>query len=483
MRKVLVFVSLFALSLFAVQAQNEVDAFRFSQNNYAGTARFMGAGSSFSAIGGDFTSLAINPAGIGVFKRSEISFTPLVLNVLNTGCAYGNDYATSNLLRYTLTSFGMVYAWNLSDEHTRWKTMQLGFGYNRTNDFNNSLFMVGRSHSTSMVDDFISSANGTFYGNLTHDGKIAWDSWLIDTISGEMAKYYSPITGHDLKQSKYAITTGGVDELDFSWGGNYDDKLFLGLTVGVPFLDYTMRSEYEEADDNDEIYSFDNYTVTDRLESTGIGINAKVGVIYQPVSFMRIGVAVHTPTYYNNIKETFNRNIYVTNSLDPNSDESYENTSRYKLVTPFRVIGSVGFLIAKRAFINAEYEFADYSTARLYSSDLAVFRYPFIIENDNIQNNYKGAHSLRVGGELTVTHFFLVRLGYGYTSSPFVTQETNGDTHSVSCGIGFRGRFFFTDLAYIWRYNGTDYKLYSTADNASITCKTNRFAWTMGWKF
>ena len=215
--------------------------------------------------------------------------------------------------------------------------------------------MGGNSQGTSMTDDFIESANGTYWGNLTHDAEAAWETWLIDTLGGEPQQYWSPLSNHDLWLSKDIRTKGGIDEMNFSFGGNYDDKLYVGLTVGVPFLDYTMNAEYTERDLNDEINSFDYFTVNDRMHTTGVGINAKVGIIYQPVEFLRIGVAFHSPTVYNNLKETLNRQVNVYNTSDPNSDWEYDNVSKYKLCTPLRVMGSVGFIIAKRAFINAEY--------------------------------------------------------------------------------------------------------------------------------
>lgn len=483
MKKLFILVLVSILSIVSMQAQDELDAFRFSQTDYAGTARFMGAGSSFGAIGGDFSSLAVNPAGIGVFKRHEISFTPVVISAINTESTYGETLSLDNRVRYSLTNFGMAFSWKIKKEDSKWKMAQFAFGYNRIYDFNRSIFFEGRSNNTSMTDDFVASANGTFYENLTHDAESAWQTWLIDTIPGSLYQYYSPLHNHDFQQNKYYRTTGGIDEMSFSFGGNYNDNLFVGVTIGVPFLDYTLNAEYEEIDDEDFINSFEKYTVTDRMHTTGVGINAKIGVIYQPIDFLRIGVAFHTPTFYNSMKETLNRQFYVLNQEDANSKWEYDNTSKYKLSTPLHVIGSLGFIIAKRAFINAEYEFVPYSMATLYSSDNNTYRYNFSQENTNIQEKYKASHSVRIGGEVTITNYLVARVGYGFTSSPYKESVSNGNIHNASCGIGYRGKYFFADFAYTWRLSGEDYYMYSTADLTSTQTKRHRFALSLGWKF
>ena len=41
-----------------------------------GTARSGGMGNAFGALGGDFTSVSINPAGLGVYRSGELSITP-----------------------------------------------------------------------------------------------------------------------------------------------------------------------------------------------------------------------------------------------------------------------------------------------------------------------------------------------------------------------------------------------------------------------
>ena len=489
MKKIVLSVMLALAVMTGAFAQNDLDAFRFSQTNWEGTARFMGAGGAFGAIGGDFSCLSTNPAGIGVFKKTEISFTPLVVTAFKTSSEYAGEKSPANRVRYSLTNFGSVFAIPLckGDEESvsKWRMMQFGFGYNRVMDFNNLTYATGMNNGNSIATAFVNAANGTGYGNLEGDALCAWNTWLIDTVQGLPSQYYEMLSGHSLRQSNYVKTSGGIDELSFSAGSNYDDKLFLGLIIGVPVLDFSSETEYVEDDENDVITNFEKMTMYDKMHTSGVGINAKVGIIYQPVSFLRIGAAFHTPTYYGNLKETFEREMVTNFETEGEYSYSYDNISKYKLGTPLRAIGSIGFIIAKRAFISAEYEFTDYGMATLYSSDDIRYRYSFTGENLEISKKYRSCHSVRVGGELTVTNFFLIRLGYGYSTSPFRDGANDGSVHMASGGVGFRGKVFFCDFAYQFRHYGQNYWFFpsETLEPVTTTNNSHRFVATLGVKF
>ena len=489
MKNLLLSVTLTLAVIAGAFAQNDLDAFRFSQTNWEGTARFMGAGGAFSAIGGDYSCMSSNPAGIGVFKKSEISFTPLVITAYKTNADYAGESSPASRVRYSVTNFGAVFALPLNKDIenpvSKWRMTQFGFGYNRIMDFNNLTYASGMGNGSSIATAFVNAANGIGYGSIEGDALCAWNTWLIDTLPGETSQYREFLSGHSLRQSNYVRTKGGIDELAFSFGGNYDDKLFLGLTVGVPILDYNYEAQYLEEDENDVVTNFEKLDIYDQMHTSGVGVNAKLGVIYQPLSFLRIGAAFHTPTYYGNLKENFEREVTTNYSVEGSYNHSYDNISKYKLGTPLRAIGSIGFIIAKRAFLSAEYEFTDYGMATLYSSDNIRYRYNFTEENLEISKKYRSCHSIRVGGELTLANFFLIRLGYGYSTSPFKDGANDGSAHTASGGIGFRGKIFFCDFTYQYRHYGQNYWFYpsETLDPVVTTNNSHRFVATLGVKF
>ena len=202
------------------------------------------------------------------------------------------------------------------------------------------------------------------------------------------------------------------------------------------------------------------------------------------MDFLRLGVAIHTPTYYSTLKENYHRSIY-SKFDDKSYDDEYDNISKYKLSTPFRVMGSVGFLIAKRAFITAEYEFADYSMAKLLSSESALYRYNFRDENQSIKEKYGACHTVRAGAEFQVTNYFILRAGYAYSSSPFKKGINTGDCHKICAGLGFHGKVFYTDFAYVCQLAKEDYWYFNNdmLNPVNASNVNHKFAATFGVKF
>ena len=79
----------------AVRAQGDYEAFTFSQADYWGTARFMGAGGAFGATGGDFSALSTNPASIGLYQRYKTTVSPMQLNFGYTDTWYNGDKSSA----------------------------------------------------------------------------------------------------------------------------------------------------------------------------------------------------------------------------------------------------------------------------------------------------------------------------------------------------------------------------------------------------
>ena len=83
-----------AISTITANAQNEVDALRYSTQNLSGTARYSAMGGAFGSLGGEFSTLSSNPAGIGMYQFSELTFTPsLNLNATKSYYNGNNLYA------------------------------------------------------------------------------------------------------------------------------------------------------------------------------------------------------------------------------------------------------------------------------------------------------------------------------------------------------------------------------------------------------
>ena len=127
-------------SLFSIEviAQNEIDALRYSRLNYSGSARFVAMGGAFGALGADFTTLSHNPAGIGLYRSSEISITPSI-GITRTEALLNGNFREDSRYNFNLGSAGIVMASSAESRNSQsaWKNIQFGFGINRLANFNN----------------------------------------------------------------------------------------------------------------------------------------------------------------------------------------------------------------------------------------------------------------------------------------------------------------------------------------------------------
>jgi len=491
LKKITLCISLIALMQISINAQNEIDALRFSENDWQGTARFMGAGKAFGAVGAEFSALNTNPASIGLYKKFDITFTPMTLSVFRNTSGYNNTATLAQAVKYNVGSAGIVLALP-GISSTQWKKFQIGFGFNRIKNFNNTFSMEGRNQGNTIGSLFAEAAEGYNYLDKykedTWPAEIwaAWESYLIDPAQGSFTSYLPAYKGVDMFHSSTVIRKGGNDEMVFSFGTNYDDKLFLGVTMGVPVINFNENRTFEEINDKKfrDTCAFRSFTMNDKLSVRSTGINLKLGVIYQPFDFMRVGLAFHTPTFYGNVRDNFERQVSF-DGIDEKGiffhvEKAYSNSFNYTLTTPLRAMANVAFFIAQRAFISTEYEFADYSMATLYSVN-----YNFSNENKTIQNMYGFSHIARIGAELNLNQVFAIRVGYNYISSPYKNNINDGSKHYASGGFGFRTKYLYGDFAYAFTTSKEQYWMYDPAFVNAVNNKfiTHRIMLTLGVRF
>ncbi len=464
-------------------AQNEVDALRYSQMFLGGTARYTSMGGAFGALGGDFSTLSLNPAGIGVYKASEFTFTPSIYNG-KTESMYNETFRDDYKYNFNFGNIGVVYTYysknKFSDDEGGWKNAQFGFGINRQNNFNNRIFIEGSNAENSLLDQYVGLANGTYYNNLDpFSTQLAFNTWLLDTLNGP-DDFYSPISNGGVLQRKVITTKGSMNEMVISLGGNYNDRLYIGATLGLPFLHYKQSSDYTEFDDADTIADIESYTVHDEFTTNGSGINFKFGLIFRAANWFRLGAAVHSPTYYYTMDESYKSRI---DSYWDDGDHYYDGSEGnfdYTLTTPMRAIGSVAFVIGKAGIISADYEYINYSDARLRADWEDVFA----DQNLAIRENYKEANNIRVGTEWRFQPFSF-RAGYAMYGNPFSTEINTEERTSVSFGFGFRQKQYFIDLAYLMTTYSDDYYIYDPyfVSPAKNDYTQNAVMLTMGFRY
>jgi hypothetical protein len=177
-------------------AQNEIDALRYSQLSFGGTARYSGMAGSFGALGADFSCLSSNPAGIGVYRKGEFTLSPLGSNQ-STSSVFNGTTSDDSYFNIGVSNFGLVFARNLESAENKsgWKFFQLGFGMNRLANYNTQITMTG-INSVSQMDIWRDQSNGTIPANLDPFGSnLAYQTYLIDTVPGSKGtQYYSALS-------------------------------------------------------------------------------------------------------------------------------------------------------------------------------------------------------------------------------------------------------------------------------------------------
>lgn len=479
--------TLFSATLFA---QNETDALRYSLINYSGTARFSGMSGAYGALGANFSSLSQNPAGIGLYRKSEFSITP-VLSSNNTESNYFSSMNTDARTTLYLGNVGYVMAIKLNENNaSHLKMIQFGFGMNRTAIFNNRSIVSGLNNDNSLLTQYLDDADASgsnpddLVANYGFGAGLASQTNLLFLDASN--QWQADLPNGGLTQTKSIETRGGITETVLSAGTNFDDKLFVGITFGFPHINYQEESTYTEKDDNNLSPFLKSFNRTEYVNTKGTGFNFKFGFIYKPVDYIRIGGAIHTPTAYNDMHDSYGATMtayYDQPPISGNTSTRFEASSLdgnfdYKITTPMRALGSLAFIIGQYGLISADYEYIDYSSARLRASD-----YSFQDENNSIRKGYSTANNFRFGTEWKAG-MFAFRGGTSFYGSPYKSESSGGlgARMGYSLGFGIQDKSYFLDFSFNHIESKDNYYIYGYAPASSNTYNSNSYSFTLGFR-
>ena len=301
MTKYLFSIAILCLSVSQIMAQSHYDAFLFSETNTYGTARSSAMANAFGALGADMSVLSTNPAGLGVYQSVEFSYSLSLTGIDKTSYFKGNKL-TNSVGSFNVPSIGLV-APVKTDNNSDWRRFNIGLAYNTNNIFTSNTVQSGYNANSSLVDVFLGSATGYQLAELNPFFELAsFDTDLIDLQTDSSGwiddgNYFREVqTGQD--QFKQTDVTGSSGEFVISYAGAYQERLYLGATLGLTNINYRKNSRYNErnfADTNTTVQYFDMY---ENQYTTGSGINLKIGGIYRANDNLRLGIAWHSPTLY-----------------------------------------------------------------------------------------------------------------------------------------------------------------------------------------
>ena len=506
------FITVILLSALCSLGQEPADALRYSWYIQGGTARQQAIGGAMGSLGGEISTTFVNPAGLGFYKTGDFTFSP-GFNLLKNKSTYFGRTETDKKNFFNFGTTGFVLGGPGNDKKN---SSAFALAINRSANFGNNILYRGANNQSSYSQKFleeikngdIKDANAVAQ-NFPLGTSLAFNTYWIDTIAGGSSGNYqfqsrAPVaTG--LLQQQQVLSKGGITEIALAGATNSDNKWLIGATVALPILNYERDATFVEADATaNTANKFDFASFNEKLTTKGLGLNLRLGVIYKPADYVRLGLAIHSPTYYS-LTDKYTATV-TTNT------ESYEGTQtqsstlfnngqssdfKYILVTPYHLIASAsyvlreiedvtkqkGFLTADIEFVN--YKFSSFSPDRENSNDQGTKDYLKSL-NKAIDKAYKGAFNFRAGGELKFTTI-MVRAGVGYYGNPY--KDIHGEKGSrlqLSGGLGYRNKGLFVDVTYVYTMTKDvhfPYRLqYSNFSGANIKGTGGGILLTVGFK-
>lgn len=475
-----------------INAQGSSDALRMSSNIYQGTARLQSMGSAFGALGGDFGSLSLNPGGLGIYQSNEFAFTPTVISA-NTKSNYLQNTTDDFRYRLNLGNISYVSSFSKNDEI---KNLNFGIGYNRINDFTNRNFISTNTANGSLLDEFVYYSNKGEGSHFYEDQAWSTDILFIeDTLTNNYTNdfLYFADGNYGQKLNKSIETSGRIGEWVFAVAMNYSHKLYLGASLNIQSFKYNKNTSHTEITNHD-IFSghyepdsfnldypyFNSFTFQESVKSYGTGINLKIGGIFRPVHFLRIGATIHTPTNYNVTNELSTKmtsEFYQGNPLSLSSQSDIGESS-YNVITPAKSILSLAFVYKNIGILSADYEYINYSSMRLRSDDDN-----FMDVNEDIKDNYDKTHNIRIGAEIRYD-IFSFRAGGAFYDNPYKNKDINDYTNILyTGGVGIRFESTYLDFAYVLSQKEYNHRPYLESEIADINENKHKFITTIRFRF
>lgn len=455
--------------------QTEVDLYRYSNTFNEGSARFEAMGGSFGALGADIGCARINPAGFGRYSSSQFTLGMSGVTAMNS-VDFQNRNTQSSAFKMRLSNLGLVFASDLSANRGGFLYQQFGIGYTGVANFGNTMKYSGQQYA-SMLDGFCSQAQGVAPGDLATNfpfsTSLAYETYAIDYDGNN---YIPRLTNADLMHSQTVTTTGGINELHFSYSANYLNKLYIGANLGIQFLRYNENTVHTETLIDTVGVDLRSFDYTYNLHTAGSGTNLKIGAIYLPTEALRLGLALHTPTAFTLI-DKWSADMTATHTdgvYEVPADLKPSGTYKYRMRTPARIIGSIAYIFGTKGCVNVDLEYLDYRWANFKSTtDQNYQPYDYAIENKAADQRFRNVLNVRVGGEYVFMTNFFLRAGYGYFPKGDTALFTYGGKadHQYTGGVGVRLNKWTLDMAI---RSLTQTKTYSAFPGSSANVQTTQ---------
>ncbi|WP_348824502.1 OmpP1/FadL family transporter [Flavobacterium aestuarii] len=486
------------LTFSTAQSQEMKDAMRYAQSELQGTARFTSMSGAFGALGGDLSSLNVNPAGSAIFNNNLFASTMGFYDTKNNS-NYFRTSTTASENTFDLNQAGGVFVFKTRNPNSDLKKFSLSINYENTNNYNNSLFSAGVSPINSIADYFTSYAEGvplellenSNYANLDNGAQQAYLGYwgfIINPVSDtdKNTLYTSNVrSGGNYYQENSVYSNGYNGKLIFN-SALQINNLYFGLNLNSHFTDYVQDTNFYESNNNTLDLHDDgvsNLNFSNSLHTFGSGFSFQIGTIAKLNDNIRVGFAYESPTWYN-LRDEFSQRLtsITTNIKESNPPNVVDPViinyyAPYDLQTPGSLTGSFAYIFGKMGLISVDYKYKDYSNTE-FGPENEYFR----DLNKVMQNTFGSSSEIRVGGEYRIQNLKL-RGGYRFEGSPYKNSKTIGDLNSFSGGLGYNFGPIKLDFSYVHVYSTSQEQFFSQGFTESARINTSKNNFTMTFTF
>ncbi|WP_316633619.1 outer membrane protein transport protein [uncultured Flavobacterium sp.] len=519
--KKIFFLLITGLTVSVSHSQEVSDAIRYAQDNITGTARFRAMSGAFGAVGGDLSSITVNPAGSAIFNNNQVGITFSNQSTKNNSNYFGtqtNDKDNS----FILNQAGGVFIFHDHNPNNNWNKIAIGATYENTKNFNNSVFSAG-TNPTNSIDkyfldyanygngktpvpqEFVNLANNEsitdlyrFLGSNLPNGQyprlsgfsaqqamLGYQGFVINAAdqNNPNSTYTTNVpTGGNYYQENEIHTSGYNSKASFNISMSYKDRLYLGANLNVHILDYRRSSSFYEDNSNplEPTETISKLRFNNDLYTYGNGFSFQLGAIAKVTEAFRLGLAYESNTWYElydelsqslNTTRQANGGQPINKAVNPNVVNVYE---AYTLQTPGKTTFSAAYVFGKSGLISVDYAIKDYGNTKFKPTS------DFRGVNSDISNQLTSNEELRVGAEYKINQLSL-RGGYRFEGSPYKNKTTIGDLTSYSGGLGYNFGATKLDLAYSYMERKSNQGFFDRGftDGANITSRLNNVTLTL----
>ena len=500
----LMFLLIVCISISKGKAQTIEDALRYSSESLNGTARFNALSGAFGALGADVSSVAINPAASAIFVKSTGSATLSILNHKNNANYFGSTTETTHT-HSKFNQAGFIFSSDYRNKKSVINKFSGGFNYVATNNFDNDIFVAGTG-TNSIANYFLAQAEGisldllqlqnnetisslyaylgTNYGVSAQNAFLGYQSFIIDPENidnPENTEYYSNIAPGSFNQKYYYSSSGYNGKYTFNFAAEIKNIISVGINLNSNNFNFRQSTFLNETNNNPgstvSYVGFQN-----DLYAYGGGFSAQIGAIAKITNSLKIAATFDTPTWYNIYEET-SQYLETTREVEGLMYNEFINPrivnifSKYRLTTPWKLAFSGAYIFGKKGLISVDYSYKDYKATRFNSSSTY-----FNNENNIIKNEFKGASTIKIGGEYRLNRLSL-RGGYQYQESPYKELTSRGNLNGFSGVIGFYLGSYSLDFSYSRIQQNGNLSLYhiGLTDKATIDHIQNNFTFTVNY--